>query len=269
MLGSLFWRRSSPESMAPPVVIGALGGSGTRAVSKIVRCGGWWLGSQVDENTEDSIAMRAFLLRWFEPLLDSPRLPANKRAAAERDFRRALGVHRQGMRHPSDPWGWKNPRNMWLLEFYFSMFPQLKFIHLVRDGRDMALSKNLFLLQRHGDQLLGPGWRDDPEAAQLAVWALGNRRAAELATACQPGNYLRLRYEDLCTSPVESVERVFAFLGTEAPPGPACAAVEPSAGIGRWQQAAADHAVHRPTADVRLALAEFGYLESDPMHRAA
>ena len=48
----------------------------------------------------------------------------------------------------------KNPRSMFLLPFFDSYFPALKFIHIVRDGRDMAYSKNQNQLHKHGSTLL-------------------------------------------------------------------------------------------------------------------
>jgi hypothetical protein len=262
MIACWFNRWGSPleeGAVAPPLVIGALGGSGTRALSKIVRHAGCWMGNDIDERTEDALAMRAFLKRWFVPLLDYPDMPARRRAAAEREFLGAMATHRRGIDDASQPWGWKNPRNMWLLRFYLKFYPDLKFLHLLRDGRDMALSKNLYLLEQHGDYLVGRRWRKDPVDAQFSVWLMGNERAGELARECASGNYLRVRYEDVCTQPQVSARQVFQFLNAGQPPASVVREIEPSSGIGRWQAAPDGHLVHRPPLAVRVALEEYGY----------
>jgi sulfotransferase family protein len=150
---------------------------------------------------------------------------------------------------------------MWLIPFYSSVFPRLKFVHLVRDGRDMAVSANHFLLEMHGDRLLGPGsqWREDPVSAQLALWRIGNSRAAKSGAEYLAGNYLRVRYEDVCLTPVETVAVLFRFLGASADSSPALAKlITASAGIGRWQ--AADRPeLNDVDPQVRRALEAFGY----------
>jgi hypothetical protein len=255
---SLFKRTESITE--PPVVIGALGGSGTRVVTLIVRRAGWYMGGRVHRKTEDSLPLRLFLNTWFDTLLDFPNLPMRAQQRALSAFRRAIARHRRGIPDPGTPWGWKNPRNMWLVPFYASIYPRLKFIHVIRDGRDMSLTNNLFLLRLHGDRLLGSGWKDNPEAAQIEAWAIGNIRAAVAGQNCTPGNYFLLRYEDLCLRPHETVSELFQFLGAaESLVDQAAAQVHPSSGIGRWrtQNAAA---LKNLGPSVKSALERFGYL---------
>jgi hypothetical protein len=231
----IFSRSQQPEQInAPPVIIGALGGSGTRAITNIVRLGGWWMGTRVSRRTQDSLPMRYFLNRWFETLLDFPEGSPRDLGRARARFDRAVARHRKGVPGPDAPWGWKNPRNMWLIPFYASVFPQLKFVHVVRDGRDMSLSGNLFLLRTHGNHLAGKGWRKDPEAAQRKLWAMGNLRAADAVRHCAPGHYFLLRYEDMCFEPEETIGRLYDFLGAPRElVGRAAQEVQPSPGIGR------------------------------------
>jgi hypothetical protein len=240
-----------------PVIIGALGGSGTRGVVLVLRRAGWWMGGRVDEQTQDSLPMRTFLAEWFEPLLDFPDIPPPINEQARAAFEHAIAAHRAGIPAPAAPWGWKNPRNMWLLPFYASVYPRLKFIHVVRDGRDMSLSNNLFLLETHGDRLLGSGWRDDPEAAQLQLWTMGNSRARALAERQAGIDYFLLRYEDFCTNSRETLSRLFAFLGAaQSLVEEAVKEIQPSAGIGRWRTGG--RAIPASAA-IRQALETFGY----------
>src|SRR5207237_6686943 len=88
-------------------------------------------------------------------------------------------VHRSRIPSWYAPWVLKNPRIMWLLPFLVDRFPQIKFIHMIRDARDMMLSENRYFLRSHGEWLLGPEWWRNPLAAQLELWRLGNKRAVE------------------------------------------------------------------------------------------
>jgi hypothetical protein len=218
------------------------------------------MGRSVDQRTEDSLPMRSFLNQWFEVLLAFPDLDDETVAAARTAFLRAIRRHR-GPDEREGQWGWKNPRNMWVIPFYASVFPGLRFVHLIRDGRDMAVSDNNFLLETHGDRLLGPEsrWRDDLVSAQLALWRIGNSRAAEAGAEYLGNNYMRLRYEDLCLRPAETVCGLLRFLGASVDRAPELSsAIRPSAGIGRWR-AADRRELRDPGPALRAALHRFGY----------
>jgi hypothetical protein len=217
------------------------------------------MGTRVSRRTQDSLPMRRFLNRWFETLLDFPSGDSEAQARALSSFHRALARHRHGIAGAAEPWGWKNPRNMWLIPFYLSVFPELKFIHVVRDGRDMSLSGNRFLLRTHGACLLGREWKRDPERAQRTMWAMGNGRAADAARLCAPGHYFLLKYEELCRKPRETVAELYTFLGI--PPDraeDAAREIRPSQGIGRGASLARP-AEDRAGEDFWNALERFGY----------
>ena len=54
-----------------PVIIGALGGSGTRAGVGLLREAGIWMGDQVDQRSEDSLVMRSYLNAWFNLIIEA------------------------------------------------------------------------------------------------------------------------------------------------------------------------------------------------------
>jgi hypothetical protein len=86
------------------------------------------------------------------------------------------------------------------------LLPHVRFIHLIRDGRDVACSLAAAKETMHfGMNRLAEGgtlWRN---------WVRGARRAAEYA-----GDYLELRYEDFLVQGVDVYERVLAFCGLPA-----------------------------------------------------
>jgi hypothetical protein len=257
----MFSRNGNSEVITvPPVVIGAMGGSGTRAIVNIVRLAGCWMGGRVSRRTQDSVPTRFFLNKWFETLLDFPDITPRAQRRARTYFHRAIREHRQGIAGTDSSWGWKNPRNMWLIPFYLSIYPQLKFIHVVRDGRDMSLSSNLFLLETHGRRLLGRGWQAHPERAQMELWTMGNIRGAEAAQRCAPGHYFLLRYEDLCFRSRETVEKLYDFLGAaKTLVDRAAEEIQPSPGIGRGSSKEPLPGTEREQAAFAGVLERFGY----------
>jgi hypothetical protein len=95
--------------------------------------------------------------------------------------------------------------------------PGLRFLHFLRDGRDIAFSKNQNQLNWHGRAVLG----DELEKARtatrsLALWNRVNLAAAEYGERHLGPRYLRVRFEDLCSDPRVTVESIFEFLGSRA-----------------------------------------------------
>jgi hypothetical protein len=222
-----------PERMAPPLVVAALGGSGTRIVVELLSESGVFMGGHLDRRTRDSLFLRHFIDAHFDRLV---RDPEQDDETLRRDLDAAIRGHRAGIPNEEDAWGWKNPRSMWLLPFFVKIFPGLRFIHLVRDGRDLALSGNHFLLREHGRAVLGDAYCGDPVRDQFALWALGNARAADAAARFLGPQALRIRYEDLCAEPARELARLLDFLDRPLEPGVVeriAASVKPSTGLGR------------------------------------
>jgi len=111
-------------------------------------------------------------------------------------------------------WGDKTPMYMEYLSLLQELLPDARFVHLIRDGRDAALS---FLGMPEG--VVTRTWahpRTAPDFAcqwrreVLAGRALGRRVGAE--------RYLELRYEALVEGPERELERVCAFAGLRYEP---------------------------------------------------
>ena len=185
-----------------PLIIGATGGSGTRVVARIARQAGYDLGRNVN-SAEDALEFYSFHDKWINRFVGTERkglrLTAGELERMKSEFQSALDRH-----WPSNSqtmhWGWKAPRSIYLLLFLHEQFPNLKFIHVVRDGRDMALSRNQNQLNKHGAAVLGWSerlFRSKPERS-LLLWERVNLHAAEFAESKLHQDYLRVRFEDLC-----------------------------------------------------------------------
>jgi hypothetical protein len=96
-------------------------------------------------------------------------------------------------------WGDKTPLYMQSLPLLERLFPDARWVHLVRDGRDAALS---FLALPEG--FSGKTWAQPRTAAQFAArW-----RSEILSARHLSGHYLELRYEDLVTEPERELRGV-------------------------------------------------------------
>jgi Sulfotransferase family len=243
----------------PPVVVGATGGSGTRVMVQVLRKAGWFMGNRVNPRNEDSLPIACFLTKWLKRLKDFPNVHPDILARAIREFQRMIHIHRRGVPSPDARWGWKNPRSLWLVPFLVNQFPKLKFVHMIRDARDMMLSENIFFLRQNGHWLLGPDWWRNPEAAQLELWRKSNKRALEFAQNCLKDSYHMVRYEDLVRKPAETISGVMSFLGVpEMDVTPLIEGIHDRGNIGRWRRKG-DGAMANLPAEVMADLNRFGY----------
>ena len=95
------------------------------------------------------------------------------------------------------------------------LFPDAKFIHLMRDGRDVALSVLEWADRR--DRKRGPAklefWEQDPLATTALWWSWTVRRAMEGADLVGPDLALTLNHHELVVDSEGSMRRVCDFLG--------------------------------------------------------
>ena len=117
--------------------------------------------------------------------------------------------------HEGKPrWGDKTPLYMQHLPLLEALFPDAFWVHLVRDGRDAALS---FLELPEG--FAGKTWAQPRTAAQFAArWRMEIRSARRLG-AHVGGRYLELRYEELVAEPERELRRVCEHASLTWEPG--------------------------------------------------
>jgi hypothetical protein len=110
-------------------------------------------------------------------------------------------------RHGKPRWGDKTPPYVRRMPVIARALPEARFVHLVRDGRDVLLSR-----RRRG---MGADKSIAETAAQWRNRVLAARRQARRLR----GRYLELRYEDLVADPEPPLRRICEFIELDYDPG--------------------------------------------------
>jgi hypothetical protein len=176
-------------------------------------------------------------------------------------------------------WGDKTPMYMRHLPLLEKLFPDAQYVHLVRDGRDAALS---FLEMPEGT--FTRTWAHPDDVAQFAcLWRKEVGDARLLGQRVGPGRYLEVRYEDLVTATSQVVESICAFASLPFEPQMIeyAGAVDvsdkphqqrllqsPTAGLRSWREDMSSTDARAFDAIAGDRLSELGYELCDPLPRA-
>jgi len=120
--------------------------------------------------------------------------------------------------------GSKNPDYLRHLNTLHHLWPQAKFVHIIRDGRDVCLCASArwksrrdfrgfpFLLYEKPDQVFDD-WSEDPVITTAKWWEWNVRLGREFGRSLNPGMYYEIRYEALVTHPKAECIALCKFLG--------------------------------------------------------
>ena len=93
-----------------------------------------------------------------------------------------------------------------------ALWPEAKFVHIIRDGRDVYLS---VLNWKKAERTAGryASWEEDPVSTTALWWERKVRKGREDGAALGPGLYHEMHYEALVEDPQRECERLCEFLG--------------------------------------------------------
>jgi hypothetical protein len=220
--------------MTYPVIIGGNGHSGTRIFAEVLAQAGVRMGiARITRSSAFDLNIRKLLHRWVGPYLHRQLSDADL-AKMRRELSTRLRIY---FPFRSGPWGFKNPRSMLILPVYAEMFPSMKFIHVIRDGRDVTLGNELAgnedyisAFTKSAEGALSP------EERMITFWGRSNSAAQTFGEQHLGERYLRVRFEDLCDRPAEHVARIVSFAGLPATGLDAIIRlVKKPTSIGRWR----------------------------------
>jgi hypothetical protein len=177
-------------------------------------------------------------------------------------------------------WGDKTPMYMRHLELLDHLFPEAQYVHLIRDGRDAALS---FLEMPAGTYTRT--WAHPATPAEFAcLWRTEVEAARALGRRVGPGRYREVRYEELVAGPPSVVESICAFarlpyepamtdyrgaVDVSAKPHQQRLLQPPTTGVRDWRTDLSAEDARAFEAIAGELLADLGYELSDPPARSS
>ena len=245
-----------------PLIIGGSGGSGTRLFARLCILSGFHLGANLNPSL-DSLDFFHFYERWINKYLLRRQVPLGEKEndQMKEEFKMCTNKHRSPIPGLKRRWGFKNPRSMLLLPFLNEHFKDMKFVHVVRDGRDMAYSTNQRQVHKHAEALLGRHYNElNRLSLSILFWAKSNMEVAEYGEDVMRDRYIRIRFEDLCKKPEPTLIRLLNFLEVKFDGiSVFTREIKSPSSIGRWLSKPKKEQVEL-TEVARPALRHFGYL---------
>lgn len=260
------------KSYMPPILFLARGHSGTTALAKILEASGVFMGNRSDphclNSTTDALYWTYGLQRTLVPRLWNWGSGCDTEIGLQSVYEigfQCLARHLYGYR--GGRWGAKTCAGMFAYEMYDMLFPEAKYIHLIRDGRDVTLSKggHFHMTQEvsryfHYEyfKILTFGMSDDITSAPFQVpeephwgdavmknrywiqaksWGEHLKRVEQLESSGRlAGSCITIKYEDLCSKPQGTLQQLFSYLDLELTDKVIDYAVRNlhSKSIGRW-----------------------------------
>jgi protein-tyrosine sulfotransferase len=201
---------AAAPSPFPPIVLGGCGRSGTTVLRMMldshrrICCG-----------PESSLfRRRAVDTRWLADRFgfDPAEVRALFEAAASRPaFIEAFAALCMRMAGKAR-WAEKTPRNISRIDAIFRCFPEARFVHVLRDGRDVACS-----LRTHPRHKVVDG-RIVPTGVHRPIAGCARRWVRDIESSRRwwgDPRFLTVRYEDLVLDPRSVLERVIAMVGED------------------------------------------------------
>jgi hypothetical protein len=132
-------------------------------------------------------------------------------------------------------WGFKSPPAIYFIKPLFAHYPGVRLIHVLRDGRDISLSKNKKPLLYRGVFKIKSS---NTVLAGFYNWCAVNTWANNLCKKkLNAHQYLMIRYEDICEKPEESVNKILQWVGLRPEDMERIYRIpKKSKSIGRWKE---------------------------------
>jgi hypothetical protein len=233
-------------SDAAPIVVGGVGGSGTRVIAQLLQSLNFDMGCDLNESLDDL---------GFTALFKRPSLwPINQHLS---QLKEALDVYLASRGHrstswisqahqnaraaellkstrqknewietgdlrdreqflttaspPTPLWGWKEPNAHIPLPFLMAALPNMKYIHVTRHGLDMAYSSNQTQLKIWGPEVLGRTVDTQSADDSFAYWCAAHERILKLQARTNQ-KILILPFEGLFTDADSILDKLSRFL---------------------------------------------------------
>lgn len=102
-------------------------------------------------------------------------------------------------------WGDQSPLHTFYLPYIKRVFPMARYMHLLRDGRDVVSS----MVTRHGNDYLFEA---------VLRWKTSLKRIRRFQKELSTDRFIEIRYEDLVRKPEPTLQKVCMFIGIDYTP---------------------------------------------------
>jgi hypothetical protein len=175
----------------------------THFVPKLIRRWGKLDASETPEGERREVFLELITAhpRWNDLEIDAGELEAHLAAISPLELGDVVrAVHVVYATQQGKPrWGDKTPRYLLELPRIKRALPEARFIHLIRDGRDVAVS------------LRDVSWGTDDPAEAASVWSSQILAARRKAGRIPSGSYLEISYEELVSEPERTLKTIADF----------------------------------------------------------
>jgi hypothetical protein len=272
----------------PPIIVFNKSHSGSRVLARLLESAGVFMGSHLNESYDsvDILKLVEYLVTHYYPdysALWDPR--SRPDIELSRLFETVFQKHLEGLNsNTSKPWGWKLCETVYALPVLDYCFPGARFIHLIRDGRDIAFCdhkapddpfwRKVYFNTEHirtfsGLRLTPQAYRRQSHVFNAIHWVNSVSTGRNFGAMLRE-RYVETRYEDLCRNFVPTATKLFEAIGIEANKkaleGTEAALYVSS--IGK-HKACPRRRVDTVVGIEKPLLLSLGYLESDPEPAAA
>ena len=167
-----------------------------------------------------------------------PQHPVHWLQARVQSLERSQATQRNGVAE----WAFKEPNSHVVIARLARFARNLRYIHVVRDGLDMAFSANRQQASLWARKLFGMATETPPTAdEQLEFWCRANERVRQQADSGEIPSVLEVSYDRLCLQPTAVVQQIAAYCGRSISLSRAqriaSAVVRRPPTMGRWREA--------------------------------
>lgn len=235
-------------SKTGPIVIGGVGGSGTRLIASLLKDLGFFIGNELNKAYDNLFFTLLFKRpKWFDKVFKNSEneiykgltILENRMTSQERlrtdqiEFIKKAAqnyIHGQDLANPIQKsilspqpihyasykgWGWKEPNSHIYLEYLDKYFADLKYIHVIRHGLNMAYSKNQQQLHNWGhlfDISIPDELKKLPKAS-LQYWIQSNEKVLQYGKQKLGDRFLLMNIDEFCLDPIPQIRKLEKFLG--------------------------------------------------------
>ena len=273
--------RDAMRSISPPVVAFNKSHSGSRLLAELLHESGISMGAHVNETWDSLDVLEAveYLVTQYYPdysPLWREDMPPDRHLQSL--LERSFAQHRTKL-DAGSPWGWKLCETTYILPVIDYCFPGARFVHLIRDGRDVAFSnhrgpdspfwrKVYFNTDRvhacRGLRLSAQAYRRSPHVYNALHWVNSVRIGRDFGAMLRE-RYIEVRYEELCANFEDTSSRLLCAIAAPRPTEAVARLRDKvsATAVGKFRKVPAR--MMRRVIDIeKPLLLELGYLERDP-----